>query len=1196
MNIRSFFADDIFISYARKDSSTYAAGLADELTKQGFSCFIDRLGTEANAELPETLRSKIRSCTMMVVVATKWSGSRDSIKDEIVEFNKTKRPIIPIDIDGSIYDAVWYKLIEGIAPEPEKNTNALDDGDPSPPVISRIEKAFKYKRRNERLFRWTVGTAGVLVLLIAVSVAAGFKAASELRRANDASIEAAKQTAQANRSRDEALTAKGEAEKARTEAEQARRDAVESKNEANRARSEAERAQNLAAEQQRLADAATRRANEARADAQKQQAISVGRQTATVADSRRARSLRLESRWADLFQQSALLSLEANKRLSSLGIAPAESQQSLRDSLNLLPRSVKQFDHQNEIREALLTPDGKYLITNEADRFIRVWDTASHTPVSPEIQLGRQVTFNSDRTAVAMIEKDGRLAVYRLPQGNLIWKKDQSNRYRFLQFSPDGRFLAADVFLQDSAETANPPRRIVLWDTRSGEQFTEFKYDGELIGTTLSPVNGVLALSLTRPGKLADGSISEDEEEKDNFVQIWKITNPMPSLLRETRIIPRDKTAHCDRGQPLSNITFSPDGRFLAASTRFHATILNSSSWEEVAYIAGPNPEPVQTERCSDAEELRKLQFSPDGRSLGTVGQKGTMQTWDVLTGKNLWDEWREDAPIARWEPRYIVVSSTDGGVRLVDVTTGKEVVRVVQYGDVDLGDYAVETDRLVLFRGNRIWLYEIGSAQESARLAYKGPADIRRTNTSSDGRLVALTDGNLVIVWDAINARQIARLQHGSKVYSDVAFSHDGSLIATASWDNVVHIWAIESEQEIGHIKDMPVTAEDDLGKSYWNVELLYFSPRGKFLVVEEDAALVFGNRTIRVLDVSGQREIARGVQHRSSHSVIRQPKVHFTPDDKFMTLPVSGAVQVITTEANRPISTLPVTEATGPVVLSRDRIALSRRGVVDVFDLQGQLKYSVDLAGSKPRYDFSPDGNYFVVLGSADVKEGRISEAASGRPIATVKLEHAARAFRFSRSGQMLVTINQAEKERGPDEVTVWELSTGRKIARALSDETVSTVVFSPNEQQLVLGSFRSSTVQVLNLKTQLIDAELFNDGFVSDTIFSKEGGFLAITSGDRARVWEMGTWREIARLSHEGSIISTSFVANQDYLATVSADLTARVWILREDELVTRACERLTRNLKAEEWETSFGRERYNVTCSNLPSSNKVNETNR
>ncbi len=192
MTIRHVFGDDIFISYARRDSSTYASGLASELAKRGFSCFIDRLGTEANPELPESLRRRLRGCSMLVVIATSWSGTRDSIKDEIVEFKLTKRPIIPVDIDGTIFDATWYGDIQGIAPEPEKNPQALDDGNPSAAVISRIEKAFKYRRRNDRLRRLTIGTAAVLLLLLVLSGYSGRKATIELARAQQARLRADK--------------------------------------------------------------------------------------------------------------------------------------------------------------------------------------------------------------------------------------------------------------------------------------------------------------------------------------------------------------------------------------------------------------------------------------------------------------------------------------------------------------------------------------------------------------------------------------------------------------------------------------------------------------------------------------------------------------------------------------------------------------------------------------------------------------------------------------------------------------------------------------------------------------------------------------------------------------------------------------------------------------------------------------------
>jgi hypothetical protein len=42
---RFLFGNDAFISYARRDATVYSLGLANELTKEGLSCFLDQWGT-----------------------------------------------------------------------------------------------------------------------------------------------------------------------------------------------------------------------------------------------------------------------------------------------------------------------------------------------------------------------------------------------------------------------------------------------------------------------------------------------------------------------------------------------------------------------------------------------------------------------------------------------------------------------------------------------------------------------------------------------------------------------------------------------------------------------------------------------------------------------------------------------------------------------------------------------------------------------------------------------------------------------------------------------------------------------------------------------------------------------------------------------------------------------------------------------
>jgi WD40 repeat protein len=194
--LKNLDADDIFISYARLDASTYAAGLADELTKRGFSCFIDKLGTDPDEDLPDSLKRKIRSCSMLVIVGTAWAAKRQAIKEEVEVFVSTGRTsVVPIDFGDTVYDAEWYKPIAGVAPEPELNPNALDDGEPSPSVVSRIEKQFNYRRRDERLRRITRRAVAVLVFLLVLIIVAAVVAERQIARAAAEQARAERQAA-----------------------------------------------------------------------------------------------------------------------------------------------------------------------------------------------------------------------------------------------------------------------------------------------------------------------------------------------------------------------------------------------------------------------------------------------------------------------------------------------------------------------------------------------------------------------------------------------------------------------------------------------------------------------------------------------------------------------------------------------------------------------------------------------------------------------------------------------------------------------------------------------------------------------------------------------------------------------------------------------------------------------------------------
>lgn len=161
MRFKPLAANDIFISYPRKDATTYAEGLATKLNEKNLSCFTDTLGTDAGKDLPEGLIRELKSCKMLVVLCSETTG-QSYVTTEIstyIEGKGSSRTIVPVVFDKTVMNEKWYSAIEGIAAVFEPGEE-LVTGNPSDAVVNRIDKAFTYSRSKERLRKYTIGGLG----------------------------------------------------------------------------------------------------------------------------------------------------------------------------------------------------------------------------------------------------------------------------------------------------------------------------------------------------------------------------------------------------------------------------------------------------------------------------------------------------------------------------------------------------------------------------------------------------------------------------------------------------------------------------------------------------------------------------------------------------------------------------------------------------------------------------------------------------------------------------------------------------------------------------------------------------------------------------------------------------------------------------------------------------------------------------
>jgi WD40 repeat protein/RNA polymerase-binding transcription factor DksA len=107
------------------------------------------------------------------------------------------------------------------------------------------------------------------------------------------------------------------------------------------------------------------------------------------------------------------------------------------------------------------------------------------------------------------------------------------------------------------------------------------------------------------------------------------------------------------------------------------------------------------------------------------------------------------------------------------------------------------------------------------------------------------------------------------------------------------------------------------------------------------------------------------------------------------------------------------------------------------------------------------------------------------------------------------------------------------------------VSSVSFSPDGKFLASGSL-GKTVKVWDVGSWQEVATLRHGDIVTSVSFSPDGKFLASGSLDKTvKVWDVGSWQEVATLRHGDAVLSVSFSPDGKFLASGSSDKTVKVW---------------------------------------------------
>lgn len=577
-----------------------------------------------------------------------------------------------------------------------------------------------------------------------------------------------------------------------------------------------------------------------------------------------------------------------------------------------------------------------------------------------------------------------------------------------------------------------------------------------------------------------------------------------------------------------------------------HGTITVKSSTPEPT-ISTPQAAPVYPEK-DEIEETIEQSVSEGETAVSTPGRKFSRRTtllgvlglffltifallfFMFLSNRgNQADELQPEVNSPNDEP----VAMSEGSTTLISLDNATEIFPQHQLGRGNVASAELSPDGQMLAVGSSvgIWIYDAHTLEPVKLL--KGHTDIvQAVAWSPDGSQIASGGwDNTLRLWDVNSGEQIGIIEINDQFLA-VAWSPTGEQIMATTWGSPILIFEVATTRQIGEL----VGFED-------TVQHLRFSPDGHWLAAADSNE----HSTIRVWDAQTGELHLEFPAHDGPIG-----NLSWTPDGtQLMSTSADGESlarvwHVVAENAEIRFELIGHEYGVYDIAYSPDGREIVTSGgdnLLMVWDAENGRKITDLLATNNPIIRIIPlaDSNQYILIQADGVF--LLVNATNGN-IETVQHEHTSdtNQVAWSPDNLILATANS------DGTIRLWNKTNGEQVANWLAHEYgVTALVWAPDGERIISAG-EDGAVRLWNSKNQTILSEWHHpEGSVSSLALSPDGNKLAVADWD-GFMWLVDT--ELKNIIHEwhahdDTITRIAWSPDNHHLVSSSADRVVTIW---------------------------------------------------